>query len=195
MAKKTLEPNYAISFIARFSATVLVGFGVFGGFIVILTNRKIGPTYLDEVFTLNQMLTYLPFAIFITAFVQILSLCTIAMFLALLWSHSIVGPLVRFRSHLKNIARGKSLNNPITFRETDQLHGLALAFSEMIVSRRDSFAKTLALLIEAKKRLSECETLEKQGRDSAHEFDRKLKELKRIYLHIRDIHSVKKPGQ
>jgi len=191
--KKTLEPNYVISFIARFSAVVLVGFSIFGIFIVILTNKKIGPTYSEGMSALNQMLAYLPFAVFITAFTQTLSLCIIAMFLALLWSHSVAGPLVRFRNHLKNITYGKSINGPLAFRGGDQLHALALAFSEMIISRRDSSTKTLVLLLEAEKKLSECEALEKQGKSSSHEFDRKLRELKSIYPRIKDVHSIKKP--
>jgi len=191
--KKTLESKYILYFIFKFCAVVFFGFGIFGLFIVIFLNKKIGPTYLEGISTLIQLKANMPAVLFITAFVQALTLCIIILLLALLWSHSIAGPLRRFRSHLKDISEGKLLKEPITFRNTDQLHSLAQAFSEMIISRNGNCAKMLALLVEAQKILDECLTLKKQDKGDSQSFNLKLKELKEIYLHIKDI-TVQKSG-
>lgn len=193
-SKKTLETRYVISFIFRFFIIVLCGVWISGYLVIIFLDRRIGPSYPEGISALSQLQALLPPLLFITAFVQALSLCIIVMFLALLWSQAIAGPLVRFRRHLKDIVQGKSLKEPVVFRNADQLHGLALAFSEMIISRRDNCAKSLGLLVEAQSALDECKTLEEQEKADSQEFNLRLKELQAIYAKIKDIYVAKVSG-
>jgi len=190
-AKRTLEPKYAISFIFRFSIIVFVGVGIFGSLVIIFLNRKIGPTYLEGISVLSELQAYLPYILFITALVQALTLCIIVMFLTLLWSHSIAGPLVRFRRYLRNLSYGKPLKEPITFRDADQLQGLAQAFSEMIIAHRGNRVKALTLVVQAQRIIDECEVLKKREKIDTHDFNLKLKELEEIYLRIKDIYTAK----
>jgi methyl-accepting chemotaxis protein len=155
-------------------------------------NKKFGPTYSEEVFALSRLQVYLPSIIFITAFFQALALCIVVMVLVLLWSHSIAGPLVRFRKHLRGVAAGKLLKETITFRDGDQLQGVAQAFSEMILAHKDASIKSLVLLVEAQKILDECKALRNLENGDSHEFDVKMKELSKIYSHIQEIYTVKK---
>lgn len=183
LKKKTIESKYIVSFVFKLSAIIFAGFGAFGLIIIIFLDKKIGPTYLEGISTLSQLRACLPFILSITASVQAVTLCIIAVFAALLWSHSIAGPLVRFKKALRDLAQGKALKEPITFRDDDQLHGLANAFSEMAIAGIDNRAKALALMVEAQRILDEYEALKEQA---------KLNELKKIYLRIKDIYAVKK---
>lgn len=191
-SKRTLEPKYAIFFIFRFSIIMLVGICIFGSLLVISLNRKIGPTYSEGISALGQLQVQLPFILSITAFVQAAVLCVIILFLTLLWSHSIAGPIVRFKKHLREFSQGKFPNYPFAFRETDQLHGLAHAFSEMISAQRESDLKSLALLIEAQKLIDECEMLKKEGKDDADKFKTNMKDLEKIYFQIKKIYLRRK---
>ncbi len=187
----TLKPKYAISFIFRFLIIMLVGTGIFGSLVIIFLNRKIGPTYLEGISTLSQLRASLPHILFATAFVQALALCIITALLALFWSRSIAGPLVRFRKYLRGLSQGKSLKEPVAFRESDQLQGLAQVFSEMITAHRDNSVKALALLVQAQRIIDECEVLKKQPGFDMHKFNSKLKELEKIYLNIKNIYTAK----
>ena len=174
LKKKTVESKYMASFVFKLSAIISVGFGISGLIIIILLNRKIGPTYLDGISTLSQLRAWLPFILSITAFVQAAALCIIAVFAALLWSHGIAGPLVRLKRALRDLAQGKSLKGPITFRNDDQLHGLAGAFSEMAIAHPDNLARARALMVEAQRILDECEALNKQAKFDAHALSSKV---------------------
>lgn len=189
--QKILGHKYIVHFILHFSIIVLSGFGITGAIITILLDRRIGPTYLEEIYNLRQILTSLQFIIFITAFIQALGLCAITFLLALFWSHSVSGPLLRFKKCLKAISERKSAHEPLAFRNTDQLHGLAQAFSEIILTHNGDNAKTLALLVEAQKILDECKTLQSQNKGSTNDFNSKLHELKKIYLLIKNIYKNK----
>lgn len=193
-SKKTLETRYVIFFIFRFFIIVLAGVWIAGSLVITFLDKRIGPSYSEGISSLSQLQTLLPPLLFITAFIQALALCIIVMFLALLWSQAIAGPLVRFRRHLKDIVQGKSMKDPVVFRNADQLHGLALAFSEMIISRRDNCAKALGLLVEAQRTLDECKALEKQEKGDSQEFNLRLKELKAIYVKVKDIYIAKASG-
>jgi len=192
LKNKTVESKYIVSFIFKLSAIIFVGFGIFGLLIIIFLNRKIGPTYLEGISTLSQLRASLPLILSITASVQAATLCIIAVFAALLWSHSIAGPLVRFKRALIDLAQGKSLKEPIAFRDDDQLHGLANAFSEMAVADIDNRARALTLMVEAQRILDECEALKKQAKFDAHALSSKVNELEKIYLRIKDIYAAKK---
>jgi len=126
--------------------------------------------------------------------VQAAALCVVVMLITLLWSHKIAGPLVRFRKYLKSIAAGKLFNKPLTFRDDDQLHAVALAFSEMIIAQNEASLKSLSLLVEAQKIISECKALRSRNRADTGEFEAKLQELTRIYSSIQDIYAVNKTG-
>lgn len=190
--RKILDPKYQINFIYHFAIIILSGFGITGCLIIIFLNRKIGPTYLEGIYNLRQIQATLAVTIFITAFIQTLALCIITFLASLFWSHSISGPLLRFRRHLKNLSEKEAEKETITFRDTDQIHGLAQAFSEMAVCHNANKAKALELLVEAQKILDECKTIQNQNNGNSHDFNLKLNELKKIYLRIKDIYKNKK---
>ncbi|GEM_PF-6877854 len=190
--RKILNPKYQISFIFHFSIIILSGFGIAGCLIIIFLNRKMGPTYLEGIYNLRQIQATLPITIFITAFIQTLALCIITFIASLFWSHSISGPLLRFRRHLKNICLKETEKEAMTFRDTDQLHGLAQAFSEMVICHNDNKTKALALLVEAQKILDEAKAIQNRNNNNTHAIDLKLNELKNIYLRIKDIYKNKK---
>lgn len=191
-SKKTLEPKYAISFMFRFFILIFAGIGIFGLLLITFLNRKIGPTYSEGISSLNQLQAQLPFILFVTAFVQTAVLCVIVLFLTLVWSHSISGPIARFKKHLREFAQGKSPNHPLAFRNTDQLHGLAHAFSEMIITQKENDMKSLALLMEAQKLIDECEMLKKESKDGTDKFKINMKNLEKIYLRIKEIYIVRR---
>lgn len=193
-SKRTLEPRHAVSFMLRFFIVLFAGVGIFGALVIFFLNRKIGPTYLEGISTLARLQTQLPFILFVTAFTQAIVLCLIVLLLTLLWSHSIAGPVMRFKKHLREFAQGKFSNDHFTFRQTDQLHGLAHAFTEMVNAQREMDVKSLALLIEAQKLLDECEILKKEGKDDTPKFKSGLKELGKVYLQIKEIYLTRPPA-
>ncbi|MDO8663127.1 MAG: hypothetical protein Q7K98_07940 [Candidatus Omnitrophota bacterium] len=184
-----LEPKHTVTFVFRFAVIVLTGCLVFGLTILIFLNKNIGPTYLEGIASLNQLKALLPYTILVTTFIQAVSLGTIALFAALFWSHSIAGPVFRFRRYLKEIGQGKSLKEPITFRANDQLHGLAQAFSEVVMSQKENSIKAQSLLAEAQGIIDVCEALKKEGKLGEEDFNPKLTELEKIYLKIKDIYN------
>lgn len=187
--KTGLDPRHALSFILRFLAILLFVAGVFGALAIAFLNRKIGPSYAEGISALNQLRESLPGILSISAFIQALTLCIIALLLTLLWSHSIAGPLVRFRKCLNDIAKGRQLDEPVIFRDDDQLQGLGRALSEMIGAHKDSSVKALSLLVEAQKTLDDCERLKQEGKAASHGLKLKISELKKTYLRIKDIYS------
>jgi len=197
-SEKTLELKHAISFIVRFFIIVSAAIGISGSLTIFFLNRKIGPTYSEGISALNHLQTQLPFILFVTAFTQAVVLCLIVLLLALFWSHSIAGPVLRFKKHLREFAQGKFPNAPLAFRDTDQLHGLAHSFSEMIIARGERKMKALALLIEAQKLLDECAMMKKEGKDDTDKFRINRKNLDKIYLQIKEIYlacrEVRKAG-
>jgi len=188
--RKVLEPKYIVLFIIRFSAFISAGSVIFGLLVIFLLNKNIGPTYVEGLSALNQLQFYLPLTILITIFVQALTLCAVGMLLALFWSHNIAGPLVRFRKHLRDIAQGKTLKEPIVFRNGDQLSGLSQRFTEMILAHKNNSTKALALLDQAQKIIDLCEFLKNQGKNDTGEFKLEFKELKRIYIQVKEIYAA-----
>lgn len=196
MAKrKIFAPKYQINFIYHFSIIILSGFGIAGCLIIIFLNRKIGPTYLEGIYNLRQIQATLPITIFITAFIQTLALCIITFLASLFWSHSISGPILRFRRHLKSLCEKTTEKETITFRDTDQLQGLAQAFSEMIICKNQDKAKALILLVDAQRIIDECKTISKQSTVNLADLNLKLKELKKIYQGIKEIYKNKKNNE
>ncbi len=187
--KSILEPKHALTFVIRFALIILTGFLLCGLAIVIFLNKNIGSTYLEEISNLSQLQGLLPYTILVTTFIQAIALCTIALLAALIWSHSIAGPVSRFRKYLKEIGQGKSLKEPIAFRANDQLHGLAQALSEMTISQKENSLKTRALLAEAQEIIDACGELKKEDKLDTQAFNLRLKELEKIYLQIKDIYS------
>lgn len=190
--RKILGSKYIISFIFKFSAVIFAASAVSGLLIVIFLNKDIGPTYLEGLSTLNRLQASLPIIILITVSIQALTLCAAAIILALLWSHNFAGPLMRFRKHLKDIALGKPLKEPLVFRNGDQLSGLSQSFTEMILAHKDYYAQALALLLEAQRIIDICASLKNQKKDGTSEFKSKFKELERIYTRIKDIYTAQK---
>lgn len=190
--KQTLDAKYILSFIFRFLVVVFVGFALFGLIIIIFLNRNIGPTYLEGISALSQLRTQLPIILFITAFFQAIALSVIVLLLTLLWSHGVSGPLVRFKKHLREFGEGRLLQPPFTFRETDQLHSLAHAFSEAVTAQRERTVQASTLLVEAQRLIDECEALRKEEKDGTHKFKTNLEDLQKIYLQIKEIYSAKK---
>lgn len=170
--KKILDSRYAVSFTLRFFIIVFVIFSLSGLILIIFLNRNIGPTYKQGISSLNTLQAQLPSILFLSAFIQATILCIIALLLSLLWAHSVAGPLMRFRKYLREAGKGKLPLQPLTFRKTDQLHGLGRALSEMIDIYKQRRDKALALL--------------NQTQD---------KEEKEVYLQIKEIYSPKNPGQ
>ncbi len=185
--KHTVRTEYLASFVLRFCALTLIGFGIFGAIIFFALNRQIGQTYTESFSTLSRLQAYLPRILTITAIIQTLTLCLTAMLLALLWSQKIAGPLFRVKKYLKDIAAGKELKEFMTFRANDQLPGIAGAFSEMILTHKYNNARALCLLFEAQKILIEYETLLQQGKSDSPRLNAKLKELKEIYSKINGV--------
>ena len=193
--KKILEIKRVLSFISRFFIVLFAGIVISGSFVIIFFNERIGPTYLEGISALSRFLNFLPSVLSITAIVQALALSCVVMLIALVWSHSIAGPLVRFRRCLKDISKGSSPEGPITFRDTDQLHGLAQSLSDMIIAHKDNSVKALTLMVEAEKILNECEALEKEVKVDTGILDEKLKRLDNIYLRIKDVYAVRESGR
>lgn len=188
-SKRILEPKHTVVFIFRFVLIVLSGFLVFGLAAVILLNKNIGPTYLEGISSLNYLQKLLPYTIFLTTFIQVLALCTLVLLAALLWSHSIAGPVFRFRRCLKELSQGKRLREPISFRATDQLHGLAQALSEMVTAQKEKTERAQTLLAEAQEIIELCAGLKKEGKLDPQDFNLRLKELAKVYLKIKEIYS------
>lgn len=194
-AKILVNPQYAVKFALRFVIIVLAGFGLFGILILALLNRNIGPTYVEGLSALSQLQMRLPRILLITAFTQTIILCGIVLLLALLWSHGIAGPLVRFKRCLRETARGNILKEPVVFRKTDQLHALAQALSETNLAFQERNVKMLTLWVGAKKLLDECRRLHEQGKSDTPSFSKNLANVKAIYLEMKNCYSPKNsPG-
>ncbi len=188
----TVKTEYIASFIIRFCALTLIGFGIFGAVMFFSLNRPIGHSYAESFSNLSKLQAYLPRILTITALIQTLTLCLTAMMLTLFWSQKIAGPLFRVKKYLKDISEGKEIKEFMTFRANDQLPGIAQAFSEMIITRKYANARALCLLFEAQKILAECETLLKQAKNNSPGLNTKLKELKEIYFQISEVFSAAK---
>jgi len=188
-SKNPLNINYIISFIIKFSAIILFGFGLTGLIIIFLLNRNLGPGYKEGIYALSRLKNSLPYTIFIITIIQTLTLCIITLLFTLIWSHSIAGPIIRFKKYLKEISSGKLLTDKVTFRNSDQLQDLAKEFSEMILSEKNNSTNALALLVEAQKLLDECAAFSKD----LEQLDLKLKKLKTVYLQIKDIYKLNAP--
>ena len=65
----------------------------------------------------------------------------------------------------------------------------------MINAQKERELKSLALLIEAQKLIDECEMLKKEGKDDTDKFKINMKGLEKIYLQIKEIYLIRKPGQ
>lgn len=190
--RHTLNTEYIISFLLRFCALTLIGFGIFGAIMFFSLNRETGQTYVESFSTLSSLQAHLPQILVITALIQTFTLCLTAMLLALLWSQKIAGPLFRVKKYLKEISEGKELKEFITFRENDQLPAIAQAFSEMVLTHKYNNARAMCLLLEAQKILAECESLKKQEPKDSPGLNAKLKELKEIYIKLTGVFSTAK---
>jgi len=193
-SKKILEPKYAVAFVLRFFTAIFIGIGVFSLLLVVLLNRKIGPTYSEGISALGDLQNHLPLILFVTSVLQTLALGIMVMVIALFWSHSIAGPILRFKKYLSQLAKGELLEGPVTFRKTDQLQGLAEALSGMITAYRGNSMESLELLSQAQKIIEECEILKKQPKIDTPHLNTKLSELEKIYLNIKTIYTCRKPG-
>ena len=158
---------------------------------IFFLNRNLGPTYGQGIQTLTQLRNNLPYTVFIVAIIQTLTLCIITLLLTLIWSHSIAGPIIRFKKYLRDISSGKFLTDKVAFRDSDQLHDLAHEFSEMIISRKNNSSMALALLVEAQKILDECSSINNTNAKDPGKLNSKLKDLKVIYRRINDIYERK----
>lgn len=182
-----LDSKHLIFFILRFCAVLIFSFIIFGSGLSLFFNRNIGPTYVEGIRALNKIHNYLPAIIFITAFIQAIMLCFVVLLLALLWSHSVAGPIFRFRRNLRNIYEGKFSKEPLAFRNNDQLHFLAQSFSKIILSQKDKSARALTLLVPAQKILDESKRYSNTESDKRI-LNSKIQSLKKIYLSIKNIY-------
>lgn len=189
---KILEPRYVLSFIIRFFFIVFMGFGVFALALTGFLGKRIGPAYSESIFFLSRLQEHLPLILFVTAFVQAVILSAVMLFFVLLWLHSVSGPIVRFKRCLKDISEGKILKGSISFREKDQLQGIAYALSGMISSHREKDALALGLMVEAQKLIDEYAALKKEGKAEGQDMDLKINKLHSVYNEIKNIYAPKR---
>ncbi len=101
------------------------------------------------------------------------------MVLGILYTHRIVGPLLRVRMSAKAVEEGK-LNAEMTFRKNDAIHPFKDSFNRMTASYRDR-AGTLHSEIELlKESMTKLELLTEEGKDTESEMKEVLDRDRRI---------------
>lgn len=137
--------RYRLALMARFALLLTLTLAVFSGLFVWLLNRRLGFGYAEDLATLSRLEAALPRVLLAAGAVQVAVGGALALVFSLCWTHAVSGPLVRVRRTLQALARGEAVQ-ALRFRKTDQLHGLAGAFQELLDAeqrRRQAVAEAL----------------------------------------------------
>lgn len=138
--KEFIDRKYITSFVLRFSFLVFVCFVFIGCVLFFFFNKDMGTNYLSDIKILSHMADILPWVLLSTGVFQALLFSLIFLVLALVWSHSIAGPLVRLEKSLQMLQDGQYLDQ-VHFRENDQLKSLAAQLTKLHHSSNESHQK------------------------------------------------------
>lgn len=179
-----IEAKHTLSLVIAFLGISFVGFVLLGLTLLILLNWRVGDNYVEGIVTLNVLKDRLPLILLAGGIAQAIILSLILFLLSLLWAHSIAGPLVRFGKYLRLTGNNEPAPEEISFRKSDQLHALAVAFRHLQISRRRQNELLYGHLNKASRLLEEIDS-------SPSEAKSRIQELIKVYRDMKGIETNK----
>jgi len=186
---KIINTLFRIRFIAIISLILILAFSISTAFFYYSTNKELGETYKQKIYTIAQfktvvikdtLLIFIPPVIVATIFIIITTI---------LYTHRIVGPLVRIRAITKQISKG-DLDIFIKLRKKDEIKPIAEALNNLVLRYKEKGHRLSDILEEIYKDASEMYQFIEKGdyeatEDKRKEILKKTGEVKNILSGIR----------
>ncbi|GEM_PF-2316395 len=184
--KKTffIDPQYTLSFAARFLAVASAGFIILGISLFLALNRNLGAGYFQDISILNDLEEKFPAILFTTGTFQAIVITLLFLVIALFWAHKVAGPIVRFRRYLNSFSTREPADD-MAFREDDQLQYLAEVFRKTQGACWARRKQRQDELHEAERMIHECEFLSSRKDVDQTQLNQKLAALKAVYTKLR----------
>ena len=175
-----IDGKYVLSLLVRLCVLGAVIFGVFTFILVFVLNRHLGVSYFDDIHTLSSLQGRFPIIFLVTGIIQ-MGIAGAAMFILFLyWGHAVSGPLVRFQKEMNAVAQGE-VTGKISFRENDQLQGLARPLNELQKNIQRQKSEFRRLINQAESLIADYKRLKEDVGVDVTLLDRKRTDLRRIY--------------
>ncbi|MBI4654640.1 MAG: HAMP domain-containing protein [Nitrospirae bacterium] len=158
---EVINRHFKIRFIIVVFLVLILALSISAAFFYFYTNKELGETYTQKIYAITQFKTIV---IKDTLFIFIPPVIAAIIFIVIpiiLYTHRIVGPLVRIRAVTQQISEG-DLDILIKFREKDAIKPLADALNNLALKYRERYSRLSSLLEEAYKDTDEmCKFIEK----------------------------------
>ncbi len=132
---KPIMPGFEIALMVK--AGLLMAGGVLLPLAVLwaIASSFVNDSYVETLTSINRMQMMLVGVTVLSGLLQVVLVGCVVGVLALLASHKIVGPLVRFEQSVRSLGRG-NLRQTISFRRGDQDQHLPLVYRELVARLR-----------------------------------------------------------
>ncbi|MDP3297598.1 MAG: HAMP domain-containing protein [Thermodesulfovibrionia bacterium] len=186
---KVIDRRFKIRFIAVIVLILIVAFSISAAFFYFYTNKELGETYTQKIYAITEFKTIV---IKDTLFIFIPPVIAAIIFIVItiiLYTHRIVGPLVRIRAVTQQISEG-DLDILIKFREKDAIKPLADALNNLALKYRERYSRLGSLLEEISKDTDEMYQFIEKGdaeaiEDKRNRILKKTEEIKSMLSGIK----------
>jgi len=172
MYSNVINRHFRTRFIAIISVLLLLALSISAAFFYYYANKELGDTYREKIYTIAQFRAAI---IKDTLLIFISPLLISAIFIIItiiLYTHRIVGPLVRIRTIAQQITEG-NLEILVKFRRKDAIKALADSLNNLSVRYKDRYSRLNVYLEELYKDANEMRQFIEKGEAQAVEDVRK----------------------
>lgn len=169
---KVINRRFKIRFIAVIVLILIVAFSISAAFFYFYTNKELGETYTQKIYAITQFKTIV---IKDTLFIFIPPVIVAIIFIVItiiLYTHRIVGPLVRIRTVTRELSEG-NFDIVVNFREKDAIRALADSLNNAALKYKERYSRLGSLLEEISKDTDEMYQFIEKGDAEAIEDKRK----------------------
>ena len=151
---QVISKSYITGLIAKCGLLFAAGLVLTGVILYFTSQQPLGPSYQETFARLSQLKQEMLVKSIITYFTLTLLIIAGVIFITVLYSHRVVGPIVGLKRTAKEIASG-NFAQPAKLRETDAILPMAVAINSM----REAYKQKLDLASQ------QCEAMQKLLKD------------------------------
>ena len=138
-----IKGSFQIKFVAWFIALLAIITAATGIALYLFGSQQIETAFASSGFTVDKILQTFKLMIVISQVTGLVTISLAAIFMVILFSHRLAGPLYRLEQSVEDVVGGR-LDFSVTFRKNDELIPLKTAFNTMLATFTEHFRQLSA---------------------------------------------------
>ncbi len=128
--QKYVIKDFQVKFVVRFCILIVLGAFVMGGILYMASQGSLTTVFEKSRLTIKSTADFILPMLLLSISIMVVLTCLASVFVVLMFSHRIAGPLYRFEKHFESLKDGY-LSDRIFLRSSDEIKELASACNNM----------------------------------------------------------------